>query len=74
LTTQLIGWEEGMRFLITVLAASLAVAFTFNLATARKVDKPNSGYDSSGQHYTGQVKPVPGTKPTTPAGKKNKSN
>jgi hypothetical protein len=63
-----------MRFLITVLAATLTVAFTFDLASARKRDNPNSGYDSSGKGYSGRVNPVPGTKPTTSAGKKNKSN
>ena len=39
-----------MRFLVTILAAISAVAFTFDIASARKRDNPNSFYQASGEH------------------------
>jgi hypothetical protein len=63
-----------MRFLVTILAAISAVAFTFDIASARKRDNPNSYYGASGEHVgrSGQS-PLPNNplvKKTT--GKKNK--
>ena len=69
----LLAREESMRFLITTLAAISAVAFTFDIASARKGDNPNSYYEASGQHHSGRVNPLtvnnPPVKKTT--GKKN---
>ena len=38
-----------MRFFATILAAIAVVAFTFDIASARMRDQPNSYYDASGQ-------------------------
>ena len=43
-----------MRFLVTILAAISAVAFTFDIASARKRDNPNSYY----QQMMGRPTPI----------------
>jgi hypothetical protein len=64
-----------MIFLVTILAAISTVAFTFDIASARMRDNPNSGYDASGQAHSGRVNnPVPSNNPPVKktTGKKNK--
>jgi hypothetical protein len=44
-----------MRFLVTILAAISVVAFTFDIASARMKDNPNSYYDASGKGHSGRL-------------------
>jgi hypothetical protein len=64
-----------MRLLAIILAAISFVTFTFDIAAARKIDNPNSGYEASGQKHSGRASdPLPSTKASgkNTSGKKNK--